>query len=85
MEELLNNYNNVLNCYNKNSTDDVLKMNNIELTTICLEERKNFIRVLVDDSKVRTKNLIHERLKILNEREHLRAENRKAYLETIFK
>jgi hypothetical protein len=83
MEDYLNNLNSLKACYEKQSFEQVMSLSKDEIRTLCVEERLKVIRDLTSD-RLLTSNIIHERIRILQDRENAKVQNRREALDKKF-
>ena len=83
MENYLENINNLKACYQQYSFDQVMNMKKEEIRYLCINEKIKTIRNITSDSLL-TSNLIHERIRILHDREKKNVEKRRELLDKKF-
>jgi hypothetical protein len=82
MEDLIRNFNSVKECFDKNSSEDILKMNSTVLKKLCIEEKVAFATSL---NALNTNKIILERVEIKKAKDHEKAEKRREFLNQVFK
>lgn len=85
MEKFLELTHNLKNCFSNYEKNEVLNMSLNQKKILCIDERLELNRHLFDESKLSTSNLIRERLNHLENIEKKRFDERRAYLDSVFK
>lgn len=80
MEDFLNSLIKTKKCYEKYKFEDVLHKSNIDIKSLCIEQRIELISSLLS-SKMTTSNLIKDRIALLEEREKERKVQRRKFLD----
>lgn len=84
MEQFLNHFHAVGNCYSKYSYEDVMNMNKQSIQHLCLSERLTLNEYL-HSNNMKTSNMINERLNIIKENNSKASAQRLEFLNETFK
>jgi hypothetical protein len=83
MEDFLNSLGNLTKCM-EGQKENISTIQDKALLRLCLPERIAFAQAL-NSEKMRTRNLIPERLKIIEEQKKLKVSKRRDELDSVFK
>ncbi len=82
MEDLIKTFGSMKECFDKHSSEEILKMNSNTLKQLCIKEKIAFASSL---NTLDTKKIILERIEIKKEQDHLKADKRREFLNQVFK